>query len=215
MNMLLADIEDVVRILIILLIFGVPVIGQLIAKFRQMPPPGQRPLPPRPALPDKLTDQLEDFLHHRVAQKPQAKPARPAGLRSLSPQAPQPVRAEVVAEVKKPVGGQVTEHVRQHLDQQDFDRREHELGKKVAQVDQQTTQHFQQVFGHHVSTLEAMPAEAASPPSAYKPPDLMGLADDVPGLFTTGLLELLTTPESLRQAIILNEVLHRPEERWG
>jgi hypothetical protein len=215
MNMLLADIDfqDVVKFLIILLIFGVPVIGQLIAKFRQMPPPGQRPLPPRPALPDKLADQLEDFLHHRVAQKPQAKPARPAGLRSLSPQAPQPVHAEVVAEVPKPVGGQVAEHVQQYLDQQDFDHREHELGKKVAQVAQKTDQHLQQVFSHRVSTLEAMPAEASS--SAYEPPNLMGLADDVPALFATGLLELLTTPESLRQAIVLNEVLHRPEERWG
>jgi hypothetical protein len=26
---------------------------------------------------------------------------------------------------------------------------------------------------------------------------------------------LVSSPDSLRQAIILSEILHRPEERWG
>jgi hypothetical protein len=136
-----------------------------------------------------------------------------------SPVLAEPVRAEVIAEVaqgqEKPVGGQVSEHVQKYLDEQAFRRRESELGKEVANADRQIDQHLQQVFDHRVSKLEAVPGEAAAPPAAYEPPDLVGSAADIPDSFATGLLELITNPDSLRQAIILSEILHRPEERWG
>ena len=90
-----------------------------------------------------------------------------------------------------------------------------ELGKEVSQADKQIGQHLQQVFDHRVSKLEAVPGEAAAPPAAYEPPDLVGAAADIPDTFATGLLDLITSPDSLRQAIILSEILHRPEERWG
>jgi hypothetical protein len=216
MNPLFAaiDFHVVVRIIVLLLIFVVPLVGQLIAKFRQIPPPGQRPLPPRPAPPD-VADEIEEFLTRRAVQRPPAKVEQPGKIQPLSPQAAQPVKAEVVAEGEKPVGGQVTAHVKQYLDEQAFDRREAELGQKVAQADQQIDQHLQQVFSHPVSKLEAVPGEAAKPTSAYEPPNLVGTSEDVPDSFATGLLDLLTTPDSLRQAIILNEILHRPEERWA
>jgi len=88
------------------------------------------------------------------------------------------------------------------------------LGKRVAQADQQIDQRLQQVFDHRVSKLEVVPGEAAAPPMAYEPPDLVGASADIPATFATGLLELVSSPESLSQAIILNEILHRPEERW-
>ncbi len=114
-----------------------------------------------------------------------------------------------------PVGGRVTEHVTKYLDADDFSRREATLGQEVAQADQQIDQHLRQVFDHRVSKLEAVPGEAAAPPTAYEPPDLVGAAADIPDTFATGLLTLITDPESLSQAIILSEILHRPEERWG
>jgi len=35
---------------------------------------------------------------------------------------------------------------------------------------------------------------------------------DIPATFATGLTDLLADPDSVRQAIVLNEVLHRPVE---
>ena len=197
-----------------MLIFVVPLIRQLVVKIQQIPPPGQRPLPPRPAPPD-AGDEIEEFMR-RAAQRQPARGTRPLAVQA-SPVLAEPVRAEVIAEVaqEKPVGGQVSEHVQKYLDEQAFTRREDALGKEVAQADRQIDQHLQQVFDHRVSKLEAVPGEAAAPPAAYEPPNLVGSAEDVPASFATGLLELITNPDSLRQAIILSEILHRPEERWG
>ena len=212
-NALLAAVglDDLIKIAVILLIFVIPAIGQLVAKLRQIPPPDKRPLPPRPAPPD-VADEIEKFLRRTVQRRP-AQDTRPVRAQEPSPPVAEPVRAEVVGEQR--VGGQVTEHVKEYLDEQDFTRRGDQLGKEVAQVDQKIGQHLQQVFDHRVSKLETVPGEAAAPPVAYEPPDLVGTAADIPDTFATGLLGLITSPDSLRQAIILSEILHRPEERWA
>ena len=66
-----------------------------------------------------------------------------------------------------------------------------------------------------MSKLEAVPGEAAAPPVAVGPAEFADAGSEVPASFATGLLDLVSSPDSLRQAIILNEILHRPEERWG
>jgi hypothetical protein len=215
---LLADIDPaLIKIIVAVVIFTIAGIGQLLAKIRQMqPPPGGGPQAPRPAqpVPREVADEIEDFLRRAVeGRKPQdARPARPP---QSSPAAAAPVRAEVVAKTRKPVGEQVGEHVNQYLDEQEFSRRGDELGKEVATADREIGQRLHQVFDHRVSQLEAVPGEAAKPPTAYEPPDLVGAGADIPSTFATGLLDLVESPDSLRQAIILNEILHRPEERWG
>lgn len=210
------DLGDVIRIAVIFLIFVVPVIAQAIAKFKQIPPPNQRPIPPRPQL-DDFANEIEDFLRRAAGQ--QQKQKKPREVRAQQQQqrqqpAAEPVKAEVVAE--KPVGGQVSEHVKKYLDEEKFTQRGEELGKGVVQtVHQEIDQHLQQVFSHPVSKLAAVSGEAAAPPAAYEPPNLVGNAEDVPETFATGLLELISNPDSLRQSIILSEILHRPEERWA
>jgi hypothetical protein len=204
------DVGDVIKFIVILIIFVVPVIGQLLAKIKQIPPPEKRPIPPRPALPE-VNNEIEEFLR-RKAQRPMPQSPRPAQVQQPLPAAA-PVQAEAVAQQR--VGGQVSEHVEKYLDEQDFSRRGVELGKEVAQADQQINQRLRQKFDHRVSQLAAVPGEAAAPPVAYEPPDLVGTAADIPASFATGLLDLVSDPESLRQAIVLNEILRRPEERWA
>jgi hypothetical protein len=206
------DAGEVIRLLVILFIFLVPVIGKLLAKAQQIPPPNRRPVPPQP----DVADEIEAFMR-RAAERHAAKGQR-ATVVQASPAPAKPVKAEPVraqAVVEKPVGGQVSAHVQKYLDKQEFTRREKELGKEVVEADRQIDQHMQQVFDHRVSKLEAVPGEAAAAPVAYAPPDLVGAAADIPDTFATGLLELITNPDSLRQAIVLSEILHRPEERWG
>lgn len=202
---------NLIKLIVILLIFVVPAIGQLIAKFKQIPPPGARPLPPREGDID-VADEIEEFMR-RAAERNANQGTRPAVAQQAPPPVAAPVQAEVVLD--QPVGGQVTAHVTKYLDSQDFERRESQLGQEVAQADEQIDQRLHQVFDHRVSKLESVPGEAAKPPAAYAPPDLVGAGADIPDSFATGLLELMTSPDSLRQAIILNEILHRPEERWA
>ena len=86
--------------MVIVLIFIIAGIAQLVAKIRQIPPPGQRPLPPRPAPPD-VADEIEEFMR-RAAQRA-TRPRRTGQLvvQQPSPPAAEPVRAEVVAECEK------------------------------------------------------------------------------------------------------------------
>jgi hypothetical protein len=208
------DIETLVKIGALFLFFLLPALGRMLAKGRQAQPPAGAPPRPQRPVPPQVADEIGEFLRraneHRAAEQPPPQPARPKPL----PPVQQPVRAEVVAEV--PVGTQVNEQVKKYLDTQSFSRREEALGKEVAQADQQIDQHLHQVFDHSLSRLETVVGETAAPPAAVESPEVADTtAPEIPATFATGLLALVTSPDSLRQAVILSEILHRPEERWG
>jgi hypothetical protein len=72
------------------------------------------------------------------------------------------------------------------------------------------------VFDHNLSQLESVAGETAAPPVAAEPAELAEpTIADIPITSAAGLAALLASTESVRQAIVLNEILHRPEERWG
>jgi hypothetical protein len=205
--------DVVVKIVVLLLIFVVPAIGRLLATIRQMKqPPVGRPRPARPVAPD-VAEEIEEFMR-REANRRNTQGTQPASAPTPTPPAAEPLRAEVVAE--PPVGGQVEEHVKKYLDAEDFSRRSQALGEEVTQIDRDIGEHLHEVFDHQVSRLEVVPGEAAAPPTAAEPAELAEaapVAAVVPPV-ASGVLDLVNSPESLVQAIILNEILHRPEERW-
>ena len=85
----------------------------------------------------------------------------------------------------------------------------------MSQADREIDQRLHQVFDHHVGDLELMPGEAATAPMVAAPLELTEQSLlDIPATFATGLTDLLANPDSVRQAIVLNEIIHRPEERW-
>ncbi len=206
--------DVVVKIVVLLLIFVVPAIGRLLATIRQMKqPPVGRPRPARPVAPD-VAEEIEEFMR-RAAQRRNTQGTQPASPPTPMPAAAEPLRAEVVAE--PPVGGQVEEHVKKYLDAEDFSRRSQALGEEVTQIDRDIGEHLHEVFDHQVSRLEVVPGEAAASPTAAEPSELAEAAPvaAVVPLVANGVLDLVNSPESLVQAIILNEILHRPEERWA
>jgi hypothetical protein len=85
------------------------------------------------------------------------------------------------------------------------------LGKEVAEADDQIDAHLHQVFDHRVGKLAAVPGEAAKPP-APAVPAAESLAMEEPA--SAFAFDFLSQPESLCQAVILNEILQRPEQRW-
>jgi Na+-transporting methylmalonyl-CoA/oxaloacetate decarboxylase gamma subunit len=216
---LFADVGAIIfKLVLFLLIFGIPAIGQLIAKMKTIHPPAGGPLPqaPKRPVPTDVVNEIEDFLK-RAAQKREGKQIVAPQVR----QAPrrverieQPVKAEVVS--NGPVGGKVEEHVKKYLDSEEFARRESQLGEEVAQADKAIDQHLSQVFDHQVSRLASLPGEAAAPPVAYEPQELADASTlEIPATFATGLGTLLADADSVRQAIVLSEIFRRPEERWA
>ncbi|MEN6405532.1 MAG: hypothetical protein ABFC77_03575 [Thermoguttaceae bacterium] len=213
--------DQIIQIVVILLVLVVPVIAQLMAKIQKIPPPSQRPNPPPPR-PTELTQEVEQFLR-RARQKsagPTSSPSSTIVRKSPTPAA-EPARAESFrsspesASTPKPVGGQVGQHVEQYLDEpKKFERREASLGEEVTQVDRQIDQHFRQVFDHRISQLAAVPGESAAP-SATESSERAVAVVETSSLPAAELLDWLGDPDFLRRAIVLNEILHRPEERWA
>jgi hypothetical protein len=133
----------------------------------------------------------------------QVAPARLVPARSeLSVQ--EPAQAEIVdaelADSGERVGRQVardmrgTEQIASHARQ---------LGDEVDQADEKLEAHLHQVFDHQLGRLKKTATDQAAP--AASAAKRLG--------FTAGsIADLLHSPENLRNAIILGEILKRPEE---
>ncbi len=123
----------------------------------------------------------------------------------------EPLRAEMVHE--RPVGGQVSEHVRKYLDEKEFAECASSLGGEVSAADTKIEQHLQAVFGHGISQLAGRPGETAVAPTSLPTGFFQ---DEVPALPAAGagLAMLLNNINNLRQAIVINEILQRPADRW-
>lgn len=190
--------------------------------------PLQRPQvpPPRPDAGEagagggqpQLAGEIEEFLK-RANQKRQEKvrrkqPAK-AAAKPAPPTPPKPARRLVQEssqgqDFEVSTGKSVAEHVQKHLDTRGFtERAEHLMDEDIRKADAEREAHRKQVFEHKVgrladtSTAEAAPAGPTAATTAT-----IDAAAAMP------LAALLANPQGLKQAIVLNEVLSRPEHRW-
>ena len=182
-----------------------------------------------------MADNLQDFLRkaaERRAQQegqsapagpPQTPPSQAAPLRPpqqpvqpLQPTQPQP---DIYVYESEAVDGEdVSQHVEQHLDTSDFQRRVSRLGSGLIERDQDDRLH--DVFDHSVGQL----SKDSVTDDAYerKDGDRDYMVDDVdyfdesstrakrPSLLT----ELFSSPKSIRQAFIFSEIIKPPTDRW-
>jgi hypothetical protein len=159
-----------------------------------------------------MSGDIEEFLR-RAAQRrakqraPAPKPVPPR------PRPSQPYDAEVIDDVEiiddMMSRDSVASHVEEHMQGHVFDEQVSHLGENVDRSDDKMEEHLQQVFEHNIGKLGAKTSAASD----------SSLDDDSPGQQQvasepTNYLALLQNPESIRQAIILNEILARPTERW-
>lgn len=169
-----------------------------------------------------MAGDIEEFLR-RAAQrraqqqgKPQPPPARTPPARKPAPR-PQPSRvheAEIIDEVEivDPDvfhGTSVADHVSQHMRAGVFDERISHLGEDVDASDDRMEEHLHEYFEHDLGQLGARTSAAAD----------SILDDDSPGqqrkpATPVDYLALLRNPNAIRQAIILNEILSPPTDRW-
>jgi hypothetical protein len=192
------------------------------------PPPVAARKPPvrqQPVGGDPLADEIEQFLRRAAGRGgqqragaeevevlvPEKKPRRLAEpLRSESRPPRQPLSevqphlkpGQTIVDPAADVGDSVAVHVREHIESGGFSERVSHLGEDVSLADDRVESRLHQKFDHKVGRLvhrEAGPGDAAK---------------DQGSLFAQSIVTMLQNPESVRQVIVLNEVLKRPEERW-
>jgi len=202
-GVLLAAGDTLVTIVIVIMFIIISLIRMAASKMREMVQ-AANPVPPDRNQSGRIQEQIDEFLR-RAAQR-----------RGGQPAAAEPEPAETPAEEDAPVGGRVGQQAQKYLDTSDFRRRSEELGGEIAQADQQFTQHVGQAFSGEVGRLASRPGEAAQPvevaeveaagPEYLSRPTLDALPEA-----GSGLADLLGSPANIAQAVIMAEILRRPE----
>ncbi len=228
---------DIIQMIFGIIVFVIWIVGQILgsreqAKRKQRP---QRPRQPRPVAPadqgmappqqgprnqeDALRSEVEDFLR-RAQGKPaepksapqQSKPiARPIRRPSESDQ---PRRKQPVRQVQRPQQARtlepdrpgsirsegVAEHVELHITTDDITESTRSLGATVANADDEVELRLHEKFDHSLGRLERRQTEVDSTTKSTN--DSTDIAAEV--------AEMLRKPEGMRQLIIANEILRRP-----
>ena len=224
---LIAGFEDVIGILIFIVIGLLSVVGQIMNKAKEGrqnagPPPRPRPQPPRPQQaqqrpqqPGSLVDEIDQFVR-QAAQRRGEGSQRPAPQRQgdrpqlvpRRPVTPQPLVEAVPVELLEPMADETTsvaEHVRTHVASRNVGGLgSRELESQVDQADENMQEHVQGVFDHQLGQLRSMPGETARESGASIPPTA-----------AAGMAAMLADSAGIRQAIVLSEILQRPEHRWS
>ncbi len=228
--LLAADVGDLIQVVLIILFILVPIVWGALNKFaQQQKQQQQRPGERRPAGRPPggaaaggaprgvaagrppgggLEDEIGEFLR-RAARQRQGRAGPAAQPAAAQPAGQQLVEAQVVRQPA--IGEGIREHVGEYLDAGEFRRRATELGEEVAQADEQIEQRLHAKFDHKLGRLAGRRGETADAPKVTQPEDVLA---ELPSTSAAGLAAMLGNAESIRQAIVINEILTRPEQRW-
>jgi hypothetical protein len=186
-------------------------------------PEGERALrPPQPGGPAKeptssqtqLNAEIEQFLkranekrHDRSRREP-APGARPP----KSPPKPPVERPIDVQPIERRERSSVAASVEKHLSNRTFTQRAEHLADDISRVDQEMEQHLQKAFSHRVGTLSDVQKVSADAGPVNDKETAVVFGDTSAANAIAGML---SDPKNLRNAVILNEILRRPDERWS
>jgi hypothetical protein len=179
--------------------------------------PKPRDVPPVPNVRRAQQDEIDEFLRRAADNlKPKRQTARPTPPKAPPPpqkQAP-PRRLVEMAQEIQPLQSvereSVAAHVQKHLSTAQFETRASTLiDEDLTAADRQREQHRKEVFGHRVGTLTDTSVFEVEPTEQSANIVTQTAAAGLP------LASLLGSPDSLRRAIVLNEILTRPEQRWS
>ena len=127
--------------------------------------------------------------------------ASPAAARPRQPKPPSPAtprnldRREAKSSIAERIGASSSTS---------FSKEVADLGARVKQADEQFDRQLQQKFDHELGSTRLASVGHDHPPSQRpKPPSP-----------AAQIAAMLANPDGVRQAMILNEILHRPTDRW-
>jgi hypothetical protein len=207
---LVAD-GDWIGLVVFIIVVVISAISQMIAKIKEAAQPPKRPMAGMGPKDRALQDEIGEFLRNVGQPKPQeqSRPgSRTAGQRpSLTargssqrraPKAPRPLEAVLVDEagLGSPTPGQP--------------RRVSTLSSSLEKADEQEEARVHNVFDHTLGQFGGgIAADDAEQPSSQPG------AAALPASAAAGLAVMLADRANVRTAIVLSEILQRPEHRWG
>jgi hypothetical protein len=223
--------------IIVFLVFIIRIIGAAIGgnanqNIPNRRPPGQpprMPQPPQGGENDALKGEIEEFLR-RVSNRREGPPQRPAG----KPPRPTPVvrtpptaipadrrrrpapmviataSAQTSDVAENPAArGDVDDHVKRYLNTRQFEQRAGHL-TSIDQKERQFEQQIKQTFAHEVGHLK--------PSALSNRGDERSVSDTAPQVVDDekkqNISFALLTGSNLINAVIINEIMQRPEHRW-
>jgi len=219
--LLAADITQLLTALVPIVFFVIYVINQFLAAKAKPQQQGRNPQrrtnqpraeramrrpqqaqgqPPGDA--SQLNAEIEQFLKRANQRRGKRPPPERAAPASAAPQAPAPMKEQPIDVA--PIDGEfgsVSASVDSHLGHRGFG--EH-LAEEVGQADEEMERHLSEAFDHRVGTLRRSDTRAGAPSEETAETTSMAAT----------FAELLRTPQGMRQAIVLGEILARPEDRW-
>jgi hypothetical protein len=175
---------------------------------QQKQPPGRNVPPAKPQSRGPQT--VPQKQQSKKPPKPPKLPAKQKGRVPLSEQTS--LRSKLEQREREDVerGSSVSEHVQQHLDTSRFEERAGRLSHLKQTVEQDIGGHIHSSFDHKVGTLgeqagtrtDAQGAAMTTDDSATGPNSVVQI------------VAMLRDPQSMRNAIILQEILSPPTHRW-
>jgi hypothetical protein len=215
------DLDTILQVGVFLFIIISTLAGQIFSKNNQRgPAKGKKPRPrprPRPKGQEPRPGPLAD-------RRPQAQPWQPIEARlpretaRPRPLLNEPVQPEIVpvevvpvqpVSIEPSIGREsVAEHVQRHIEKP---RRQ----SQIEQADERMASHLHEAFDHRLgrlgkrskltgTTIAGALASRDTPQTAALPLDI-----------SARIAQMMQTPEYLSAAIVLNEILKRPEDRWN
>ncbi len=230
---------DLIQMIFGIIVFVIWIVGQILGsreqvKRKQRP---QRPRQPRPVAPadqgipgprqgprnqeDALRSEVEEFL-----RRAQGKPAEPKAApqqqapKTIAPptrrptESEQPRRKQPAQQARRPQQARtpqqgrpgsirtegVAEHVQRHISTDDIAEHTRTLGAEVASADDEVESRLHEKFDHSLGQLQRRETEV----------DRTAESVDESNDIATEVAEMLRKPEGMRQLIIANEILRRP-----
>ncbi len=148
--------------------------------------------PPRKSLADSLRSKADAAAPARSKPEKTSPRPRPEKRRPQPDNAP---RGKSIAQYVADRAGAVT---------QEFQAEVADLGEHVKQADEQFDRQLQHRFDHRLGSLDEQSPRGVSEQSK------VAAADSPAGQIAA----MLARPEGVRQAILMNEILRRPVDRW-
>ncbi len=143
-----------------------------------------------------MSDEIQEFLQRAAARRHQQKQQ-------------QPIEVEVIDEVEivdETIANHVAKRLGEHLDKSSLVSSGAQLGAEVGLADEKLESHLHDAFDHRLGSLGARlegSKDATDLPESTKAPTM---ASEIAALFRS--------TKFIRQAVIMSEVLQRPEHRW-
>ena len=171
----------------------------------------QRPVVQKPARPRSASP-----AGPRPPRAPQGHSPRPSVQRPKPSRPPEMVAVELVepTEVRGGIGSRELGHQDlSRLENRHLSERAATLVSPVERADENVADHLHSVFDHGLGSLSS-----GAPGGAAAPPDQSyfagGAALPAAQVGAAGFAALLANSQNLAQAIVLNEILQRPEHNW-